>query len=299
MASRYQRLTQWLVELRESEVAEVMMAFSDIERLVGVLPASARSTRSWWGNTPRSQANAWLSAGWVVTGVDTRREVVTFAVGERTRRESHGKQPVLDGRAALEALTERAGWPSLAAAVAAHAVFLHPATVAQSRRRAVFPVVRDPARRGQIGELPDGRTVVFDDNSTPTDVFLWAADRSKGPDVQFTHIWTRATDPDSYTALWNLCCTPAFLAKTTDTHADVVALLKYRAYELYGYVPEGVDPPRKPDDYDDVRWATAPEPVVDLEALLRRRMRAAPGRRAVLAARRIGWLFSDGPDPAL
>lgn len=109
---------------------------------------------------------------------------------------------------------------------------------------AVFPVVRDQVRKGQLAELPDGLRVLYDDNSTPTDVFLWAADRIKGPDVQFDHVWNRSTDPECYTALWNLCCTPAFLAKTSDTL--VVAALQYRAYNLYRALPKGVEPPIVP-----------------------------------------------------
>jgi hypothetical protein len=40
--------------------------------------------------------------------------------------------------------------------------------------------------------------------------------------------------PEIYTALWNLCATPAFLAKTADgqNHPKVRVALKYRAFDL-------------------------------------------------------------------
>lgn len=61
------------------------------------------------------------------------------------------------------------------------------------------------ARHGQcrqLGELPDRRRVLFDDNSSPTDAFLWAGNRTKATDVQFNDGWVCASDPDAYTALW-------------------------------------------------------------------------------------------------
>lgn len=204
-----------------------------------------------------------------------------------------------DGTAALAETLNLAGWRSVESAVAAHTVFLHPDTVRQTGGRALFPVVRDPTRRGQFGSLPDGRQVLFDDNATPTDAFLWSANRVKGPDVQFNHVWSRPADPDSYTALWNLCCTPAFLAKTSDTHDGVKAALKYRAYQLYGHHPAGEPAPVEPGGFGELRWAVMPEPLRDLEAILRSRLRAARMRRATQVAVRIGWCFSAGPDTTL
>src|SRR5438876_363935 len=82
--------------------------------------------------------------------------------------------------------------------------------------------------------------------------FLWAADRVKGPDVQFNHVWRQSADARCYTALWNLCCTPAFLAKACDAHPVVTEALRYRAEHLYGYRPADDLPARKPDAYDDL-----------------------------------------------
>lgn len=115
---------------------------------------------------------------------------------------------MLDGREALEGVLRRAGRTVLAA-VAEQTVFLHPETVEQTNGEALFPIARDPARRGCIVEL-DGRRLMMDDNTSPTLAFEWAAQQKKGPDVQFNHIYKGADNPDIYTALWNICVTPAF-----------------------------------------------------------------------------------------
>jgi hypothetical protein len=297
MAKKYDSFSRWL---RDLDAAEITTTFAEIDVLVNSLPPSARADRTWWGNSARnSQAAAWIAAGWIVESVDIATETVRFRRGEPAVRGRTGRDAILDGSAALDQFVRRAGWSSVESAVAAHTIFLHPRTVAQTKGRAIFPVVRDPQRRGQLGHLDDGRNVLFDDNATPTDVFLWAADRVKGPDVQFNHVWSRPTDPEMYTALWNLCCTPAFLAKTSDTHPGVTSTLRYRSFELYGVVPPKEPMPVEPHDYSTLLWAAMPPPVDDLERLFRARMRAAPSRRGVLAARSIGWVFSSGPDPTV
>lgn len=294
MAKKYAPLTQWL----EAQTGDQVKASrTDLDALVGGLPPSA-AERTWWGNTPRGQAASWIKAGWVV-GPVTDSEV-TFLRGTPASQggtTSKTSGPVLDGIGALGDVLLRAGYPSITAAVAAHTVFLPVETVAQAKGLALFPAVRDPNRRGQFGKLADGRNVLFDDNSTPTDVFLWAAGRAKGPDVQFNHVWQASSDPDSYTALWNLCCTPAFLAKTSDTHVPTVASLRYRSWSLFGTCPPGETPPGKPEGFDELVWAPSPPPVDDLEECVRARLRNAPKRRATVTAATIGWLFSNGPDP--
>lgn len=244
---------------------------------------------------------SWINAGWVVSTVDLPHERVVFIRGTpRTRGTGGGaRQVVQDGAALLELMLDRAGYASVEAAVAMHTLFLDPWTVAQAKGRAMFPVVREQSRVGEIGELPGAGRVLFDDNATPTDCFLWAAERRKGPDIQFNHVWTASKDPRSYTALWNLCCTPAFLAKTTDTHAGVGEMLRYRSWDLFREVPAGESTPERPPGYGHLVWAESPSTLEDLEATLRSRMGAAPSRRACLAAREIGWAFSNGPDTSV
>ncbi|HET9731930.1 MAG TPA: hypothetical protein VFP54_04565 [Acidimicrobiales bacterium] len=306
MTAKYDRLAAFLDDQAGDE--PVSLTINEISDMVGGLPASA-SQRTWWANTTgHSQALAWLRTGRRVVEVRPG-EAVVFSPADgdvpagpgRTSRR-RGNQAVLDGVAALRDIVARAGYESIVAAVAAHTLFLHPETVAQAGTGPLFPVVRDPNRRGQLGALPDGRKVLFDDNTTPSLAFLWAARRSKGPDVQYNHVWGDPRNVETYTALWNLCVTPAFLAKTTDgsNHPEVLTALRYRAFDLYGRYPDGEQPPDMPGDYHSLEWPDPPERVDDLEATLRARLRDAPKCRAAVAARELGWAFSAWePDPTV
>ena len=209
--------------------------------------------------------------------------------------------PILDGVEALTKALARAGYKGITEAVAAHSVFLHPATVSQTLGKGLFRLVRDPVRRGTLGSLPDGTPVFYDDNTGPKLAFLWAARRITGPDVQYNHVWGNPRNVDTYTALWNLCATPAFLAKTTDgsNHPEVQELLKYRAFDLYGFLPVGEKEPSRPGEYDSLKWPEPPEPVENLESLIRQRLADAPKSRPSVSARELGWLFSDGPDKSI
>jgi hypothetical protein len=201
----------------------------------------------------------------------------------------------MNGVAILDETLRRAGYVSIVEAVCAHTLFLHPETVAQAGGQPLFPVIRNPNRRGEFIRVDGGREVMFDDNTSPTLCFLWAAQRSKGLDVQYNHVWGDPRNVATYTALWNLCVTPAFLAKTTDgsNHPDVLAALRYRATELYGTWPEGEERPAAPSGYERLRWLDPPDPVADLEAELRSRLARSPASPPANAARRLGWVFSD------
>src|SRR3979490_2075369 len=89
---------------------------------------------------------------------------------------------MLDGVERLtDLLVRRAGYPSVVAAVAEHAIFLDPETVAQTGGSALFSTIRmrNVSGRGSIDEV-DGRRVLLDDNTSPTDAFLWAAGIRRG-----------------------------------------------------------------------------------------------------------------------
>ena len=194
-----------------------------------------------------------------------------------------------DGQAALNALIAASRYRAIAQAVAALTVFSHPLTVAQTGGRALFPSIRGvPGRYLQQGD----RVLLLDDNKSPTDAFLWSnALGRRGRDTQFNHIYAVSSDVDAYTALPNICMTPAFLAKLTDTNAEVRALLAYRTFDLYGWTPAGFPAPERPDGYSDLRWADPLPSVNDLAAHLTRVMARRPKDRTVIAARRLGWLF--------
>jgi DNA-binding transcriptional regulator YiaG len=68
--------------LQTSGQAEVVLAFADIETLLGgPLPKSAVERKNWWSNrdTPAAlQAGAWVGAGYHVYAVDVEAKTVTF-----------------------------------------------------------------------------------------------------------------------------------------------------------------------------------------------------------------------------
>ncbi len=196
----------------------------------------------------------------------------------------------LDGQAALSALIASSRYRTLAQAMASLALFSHPDTVAQTGGKAVFPCIRGAP--GAFSRIADGREVMLDDNKSPTDAFLWCNGLNRrGRDTQFNHIWAASNDADAYTALPNLCMTPAFLAKLTDTNAETKALLAYRSWDLYGWTPAGFEAPGRPDGYAALEWAAPLPPVREL----RQRLAIVFARRAkdrtVLAASRLCWLF--------
>lgn len=315
MPNKYEPIRRCLESHPDEEA--VSLTWAELGELVGTLPASS-SIRQWWANTAAShQAQNWLGIGRRVTEVRLGHSVVFSPVGEavvtstrdgrvdgrsntrpmRTRR----MEAVMDGIAALGNTLELAGYASTLEAVAAHTLFLHPDTVDQTRGQPVFPVIRNPNRRGEL-TIAEGREVMFDDNTTPTLAFLWSARRKKGPDVQYNHVFGDPRNSSTYTALWNLCVTPAFLAKTTDgsNHPEVLSALRYRAMELYGYWPEGEERPTAPAGYRALRWPEPPPATLDLETELRGRLAQAPASPPAKAARSIGWLFSDWkPDETL
>ena len=310
MTAKYEPLRLALESAPSDE--PVSFTFAELDELVGGLPTSARNHRPWWANTfshSRPHALAWMSLGRRVSEVRLGEAVVFSPAdadaevpgGTTSATRRSGSAAILDGVSALAAVLKRADYETVLHAVAAHTVFLHPDTVDQSKGSALFRLVRDPTRRGKFDTLPDGRSVMYDDNTGPTLAFLWAAQRAKGRDVQYNHVWGDPRNPDTYTALWNLCATPAFLAKTTDgsNHPEVVRLLRYRAFDLFGRVPAGEEKPVRPSGYESLTWLPAPEPVNDLEAVLRRRLADAPRSRPAVSARRLGWAYSNGPDSTI
>lgn len=205
----------------------------------------------------------------------------------------------LDGNAVLRDILASSPFRSAAQAVATLTQWSHPETVAQVGNRALFPIIRcrEIKERGRDTVLPNGRVVMQDDNTGPTDAFLYANGLVRGSyrDVQFNHLWQNTQDVESYTCLANVCVTPSFLAKLTDTDAEIRTLLRYRAYQLYGYTPSGAVP--YPEGFEKLRWADPLPPVTRLESAMRQAMHGKKGR-TVECARRIGWLFSGfAPDP--
>lgn len=199
----------------------------------------------------------------------------------------------LDGRAAFEAIVATSQYGTLSQAVASLTLFSHPATVRQTGGKALFPAVRNQRRVGEVDVL-DGRRVLLDDNKSPTDAFLWANGLGRrGADIQFNHVYAASGDADAYTALPNICMTPAFIAKLTDGSEPIRRLLRFRSHQLYGWTPGGREAPERPEDYETLEWAAPLPAVEDVRATMKAAMATKPKDRTVLAARELGWLFGD------
>ena len=200
----------------------------------------------------------------------------------------------LDGFEALRALIAGSKYKSLEQAMASLALFSHPETVRQTGGRSIFRTIRSLRTPGVYGE-ENGQRVMLDDNKSASDAFKWVHGiTSRLKDVQFNHIYTASKDVEAYTSLANICMTPAFIAKLTDnTSPTTGALLKYRSYDLYGWTPSGIEPPNKPEGYDELDWAPTLPAIPDVKAVLEARMASRPKDRTVLSAREVGWLFGE------
>ena len=134
-----------------------------------------------------------------------------------------------DGKAVLRSVLEASEYQSIPQAIAALTMFSHPKTVEQLRYLNLFRVIRCRVmnERGKYDCLTDGSRIMLDDNAAPTEAFIWAngISRSAYQDVQFNHIWPDSKEVSLYTNLANICVSPAFLAKLTDTDKDICELL--------------------------------------------------------------------------
>ena len=107
MAARgkYQRLYSHLCSLPDPEWK---VSFADIEAVLGFeLPDSARLYRPWWANQAgggRSQAIAWMAAGWETAKVDIPGETLLF----RRRKTATKRKPSLDE---VWPVHSAGGWP--------------------------------------------------------------------------------------------------------------------------------------------------------------------------------------------
>lgn len=207
----------------------------------------------------------------------------------------------LDGGKALDLIIQDSAYRSLEQAVASLALFSHPDTVAQARGEALFRIVRGPIpQRGHIFPFDDGHSVLLDDNTGPTDAFIWANQlrRRAYSDVQFCHIWQESGNPRCYTNLANICVLPAFLPKLSDTHPSVTALLRQRARELYAWQPTNLELPTTVGSAE-LKWAPSLPCNPRLAVTLRTAMKTKAKSRTTTSAREIGWCFSDWRPDAL
>jgi len=196
----------------------------------------------------------------------------------------------LDGYEAIKYVLERT-YGSVSQAIAKLTLLSHPETVKQTDNKALFRVIRSFDQRGKHFEKEQ---LMYCDNTSPTLVFRWAnwLPNSFGKrHFQFNHIYRLSKAANYYTSLANLCVTPSYIAKLTDSEGlGTAALLRYRSWEQYGFLPEGVATPVKPVDYDKLEWAPFLDPVPNVIKLIESQMLHSPKSTPARSAEKYGWL---------
>lgn len=198
-----------------------------------------------------------------------------------------------DGYSALEPLLRRE-YGTTNQALASLTVFTHPYTVRAAGHKALFPIIRSNVLRRKRVE---GKPYFACDNTSPQLAFCWAngwkTSWRSGRHLQFNHIYDLSNHADYYTSLCNICVTPAYVAKLTDGKGSPgKALLKYRAWDIYdAFLPESMPKPEKPVGYDELRWASFPDPISDLRKVIEREMSGTPKSAALY----FGWSLNPKP----
>lgn len=199
-----------------------------------------------------------------------------------------------DGEVALRHVIASSEYKDVRQAVASLTLFSNPTTVAQTGNGNLFSIIRCKSilERGNYFDCSDGSKVMHDDNSAAIEAFNWSNSIRRCENGQYNHVWSDSKNVKLYTSLANICVSPVFLAKLTDTNEVVRQMLRYRSFELYGFWPHPSDPV-KPDGYDDIQWASPLLPIEDLEGTLRTGMKRKKKNRTVLCAKNVGWIFSS------
>jgi len=199
-----------------------------------------------------------------------------------------------NGKSALTYCIKESEYKTVAQAVASLALFTNPKSIEKTQGKNIFKIIRSMAKRGNSEDI-NGLRVLFDDNTAPTDTFLWAngIKRKEYVDVTFCHILAQSDNVELYTSLANICMIPTFLAKLTDTDASIKAFLSYRAYKLYGSFLHNSSSLTKPKLYDELTWAEANRPIDNLEEAFLSAMKTKPRNRATISARELGWYYSN------
>ena len=131
--------------------------------------------------------------------------------------------------------------------------------VVRELKEAVFPVVRDTKKRGEEEFVEKyGKSVLYDDNTTPRWAFLWAHGylTTSLPPGGWTlaHVWAKSKDPEAYTHLANLVMMPECLASLSDKEGPLVKILRYHAQLKYDWRPNQEPVVKKPIQFDDLEW---------------------------------------------
>lgn len=117
---------------------------------------------------------------------------------------------------------------------------------------------------------------MYDDNTTPRWAMLWAhgiSHTSHPSSRTFAHVWEGADDIDCYNHLANIVMVPEPFAGLTDKKGPLTNYLRWHAWSVYGWKPEKMNVPVKPEDFDDIQWKYLPK-IDDPMEFIRSRMNA-------------------------
>lgn len=140
--------------------------------------------------------------------------------------------------------------------VAETGLWVHPSLHHDLLARTGSAAMRPNIRRGrrahneERGGARDG--IRFDDNSYANAAIKRAMNLGQGRirHYETCHVWPETCYDERYhTAIPNLVLLPRALAGLSDKHAAIIAALQYRSFELYGWHPEEVPAPQRPDGY--------------------------------------------------
>lgn len=169
------------------------------------------------------------------------------------------KKIIVDGNDILSHNAFKAIQNALIDVIAQSSIWASPDRVSPT---AVYPAVKRGASKDK-GQIFGG--IRIDDNTYANRALKEAVSKSvKFENYEVCHIWPYTTYDERYhTLLQNLVMIPRFLAGLSDHYEEVVNVLKYRAWELYKWRPDGEEIPVKPDYYPS-NWGAA---VPDLSKL--------------------------------
>lgn len=143
------------------------------------------------------------------------------------------------------------------ATIVARTTYLPARETVEAMRGPVFPTVRNSRLR--ITRIYQGPFEgMYDDNTTPRWALLWShgiagVGKSSSKYWTFAHIWPAREHPASYTTLANLAMIPECFASLTDKNGPVAEFLRWHAWKVYGWKPDGALM-AEPPGYDEISW---------------------------------------------
>lgn len=205
-------------------------------------------------------------AGMVRTGstAQQRRSALDHPRQPRVGATRTGPPPT--GVAILAEATSELGI-DLVALVARCAVWADPSIVAALMRVDRVAAWVPNCRRARPGEKRGGfvEGVLLDDNTRANGAIKLATfGHRQLQGFHACHVWPESCyDARHHTSIANLVLLPAPLASLTDYDREVSAALRYRAFEIYCWRPEGETDPKQPARYPGPElWRPFP-PVTD------------------------------------